>query len=179
MVKKARRIIMIPASINEANISLFRLGVLDRSTANIENVLAAEVAQLRRAADARIAPLSSERSDLAAGLQLFAESNRATLLEGDKKSVQLTAGIFGWRFTPPKVEFLRGSAKKALALLKELKLKKYIRIKETVNKEALLEDRPDVPGIKYAQYEEFYFETAPDIGTPETTVNVIALVKVA
>ncbi len=179
MAKKSRRIITVPASLAEANTSLFRVGAIDRSVSAIENGLSEAIARLREEAEAGSAPLLSERDDLATGLKLFAEANRATLLENDRKSVRISAGVFGWRWTPTKVQFLRGGAKKVLEAIKELKLKKYLRVKESVDKEALLKDRPEIPGVKYVQSEEFFFEPASETVTEPVADNVAVFAKAA
>ena len=180
MAKKSRRIITVPASLVEANTSLFRIGAIDRSVSAIESELSEAIARLREEAEARSAPLLSERDDLATGLKLFDETNRATLLENDRKSVRISAGVFGWRLTPTKVQFLRGGAKKVLEAIKELRLKKYLRIKESVDKEALLKDRPVITGVKYVQREEFFLEPASEAVTdPKVPENVVTFAKVA
>ena len=180
MVRKTRRVIVIPASLAEANHSLFRLGTLERSIAAIENDLAERIAALRKKADAESAPLLAEHADLAAGLELFAQANRETILERDRKSVRISGGAFGWRITPFKVEFLRGGAKKVLAEIKKLKLKQYIRIKESIDKEALLKDRPVITGVKYTQREEFFFEVSSEAPSgPDEPTNVVAFAKTA
>lgn len=178
MAKKARRVITVPASLAEAGISLFRIGTLDRSIAAIEGDLAEKIARLRKQADAKSAPLRVERADLADGLELFADANREAILQKNRKSVRIPAGLLGWRVTPTKVEIARGAAAKVLAAIKKLKLTQYIRTKESIDKEALLKDRPVIAGVKYVQREEFFFEPAAETGTdPDTPPDTVTVVK--
>lgn len=177
MARKARRVIIAPASLAEVNKDLFRLGSVDRLIASIENTFAEEVARLRKAADAKLASLVTEREDLMTGINLFADANRASILEADKKSVELSAGVIGWRFSPTKVEFGRGGAEKALATIKGLELKKFIRVKESVDKEALLRDRPVIEGIRFTQKEEFFCEPSIDTENDPTAASTAVLVQ--
>jgi phage host-nuclease inhibitor protein Gam len=121
-------------------------------------VLEARIAELRERANKEVAPLAVELRQKTTQIELFAESNRASLVGEEKKSIVLPAGEFGWRFTPPKITFGKGGAKKVLALLQSLRLKEYIRTTYEVDREALLRDRPQVKGVKYTQDELFYIK---------------------
>jgi phage host-nuclease inhibitor protein Gam len=93
---------------------------------------------------------------------------------GDKKSVEFSFGTFGWRWTPPKVELQKLTEEALIALLKKLKMKRFVRVKESLDKEALLKERPEISGVKYTQREEFFVEvkTNPE---EEASQNVIDL----
>ncbi len=174
MAKKATVSVIAPHNTVEANTSLYRIGLIDRQVDSIEAALAAEVARLRREADQQTADLIAERAGRIAGLESFATANRDVILVGDKKSLELSAGVIGWRFTPTKVVLAKGGEEKALETLHGLKLRKYIRVQESVNREALLEDRPVIKGIKYQQTEKFFVE-AKTVTDPEASTNVVAL----
>lgn len=179
MAKKSGiRTILIPQTVVEANNSLFRIGEIDRLIDTIETALATEIARLRKEADEKTARFIAEREGRFIGLEQFAEANRATLLPTEKKSVELSAGTIGWRFTPCKVTLGKGGEQKAIATLKELFCKQYIRTKESLDKESLLKDRPPVPGIKYTQREEFFAE-AKTIPNQVASENVIILSQAA
>jgi phage host-nuclease inhibitor protein Gam len=181
MARKSKSAVSIPvpSTTTEANAVLYRVGELNRSVEMIEADYAEAVAKLRRDTDAHIAPLATEREQLSLGLHIFADTNRTTLLSGDTKTVQLSAGAFGWRFTPPKVTLGRGGEGKAIQTIKELKLKGYIRTKESLDKEALLRDRPVVAGIKYMQKEEFFLDPSPVVNDAEAGSNVVRLAQTA
>src|SRR5690606_26606449 len=98
------------------------------------------------------------------GVQIWCEANRDALTGGGKvKSVQLPSGEVRWRVTPPAVK-LR-AVDMVLQLLRERGLGRFIRIKEEVNREAILADPEAVAGIagiRIEQREEFVilpFET--------------------
>ncbi len=83
----------------------------------------------------------------------------------------------GWRWTPPKVHTGKGSDAKALATMKkDPALEQYVRAEESLDKEALLRDRPAITGIKYTQTENFFIEPDPSINDPEASTNVVRLV---
>ena len=179
MATKPRRTVPVPASLAEANHSLFRLGALDRAVAAIESGLEEEIARLRKEAEEKSAPLLAEHADLATGLEVFARTNRETLLTRDRKSVRTSAGTFGWRTTPFRVEFLRG-ADKVLAAIKKLKLKKYIRVTESIDKKALLKDRPVIAGVKYMRREEFFYAVSSETTTdPDAPADAAVFAKPA
>lgn len=176
MAKKP--ILAVPKNTLEANASLYRIGTIDRDIADIETSLAAAIATLQNEAVAKLKSLVDERKDRLVGLEQFAVDNRADILADGRKSVELAAGVIGWRMTPLKVVLARGGEKKALETLKRLRLQKYIRTKESLDKQSLLRERPEITGIRYVQREAFFAEAKTDI-PPEAAANVIALARPA
>ncbi len=95
----------------------------------------------------RISELRSIIETLSHGVQSWCEVNRDVLcVKG--KTVNLTTGEVSWRVRPPKVS-LRG-VDKVLEMLKANKAlsKKFVRVKEEVNKDAILADPKAVKDIK-------------------------------
>jgi phage host-nuclease inhibitor protein Gam len=176
MANKSRKqkLIVVPKDTIEANASLYTIGTLDREIKEIEAKLSSEIALLREVASKKTKALAEERKSRLAGLEEFASNNRTTLLLGDKKSVEFSFGTFGWRWTPPKVELQKLTEEALIALLKKLKMKRFVRVKESLDKEALLKERPEISGVKYTQREEFFVEvkTNPE---EEASQNVIDL----
>ena len=165
--KKVCHVALVLRNLTEVNDALHEIGELNRSIKAVESGLEEKIAALRQEADREIAPLVSDFGRRTQGLETYAEANREMLLPDGKKTVVLSAGNFGWRMTPPKVSAGRGGDAKVLKKVKELKLNLYIRIKEELDKEALLRDKPVIAGVKYTQKEEFFIESssvsAPDI----------------
>ena len=176
---KQQEVIIIPSTTADANQVLFRLGELSRLADAVESEFADVVAELRAIADQRLAPVLEERKSAMISLELFADANRATLLVEGEKTVKLSAGNFGWRWTPFKVTLAKGGEQKALETIKSLRLKRYIRIKETLDKESLLKDRPIIQGIRYTQKEEFFVDPAPAVDDARASDNVVCLKAVA
>jgi phage host-nuclease inhibitor protein Gam len=156
-MKRTRPVLTtVISSLEEANEILVTLGSLEREIERVKQELEESVASMREVANVAIAPMEKEHASLLKSLNIFADQHRSTLLVDNKKSVVLPGGEFGWRLPPTKVTLSKGGEEKALKTLTELNLKQYIRLIPEVDREALLKDRPHVPGIKYSQKENFY-----------------------
>lgn len=176
MAKKAKLIVPVPADTVVANDHLTRIGELQRSMDALESDFATQAAALRERTDALLEPLKAEFTLLTLGLQRFAETKRDLLLPKGQKTVQLGAGKFGWRLSPPRVALVQGRMSKA-RLLEKIKAagaelaKKYIRTKEEPNKQALLSDQPPIAGVTYRQQEVFFVEPKVDIVSARVAVT--------
>ncbi len=74
-------------------------------------------------------------------IQQYAESNRAELTQNGKmQSVKLGSGCLKWRKKPASVQ-LNGDAETVLQELRRRKLSRFIRVKEEINKTAILSER--------------------------------------
>lgn len=167
MVRRSNHLSLVPTSLAEANALINTLGEKERALAAIADDLEAKVAALREAANVAAAPLEAEAKRLLTSIKIYATAERANLLPTGKKSLVLPAGEIGWRTTPGKVTFGKGGEEKAKETILKLGLSEYLREVITVDKEALLKDRPKIAGISYTQTEQFYVK--PEAGTaPET-----------
>jgi len=89
-----------------------------------------------------IAPLGDELKQLEAGVQAYCEAHRLELTGGGKvKFHEFGTGKVNWRARPPKV-VVRG-VEAVIAACKTLGLEQFVRVKEEVNKDAMLNE-PDV-----------------------------------
>ena len=155
MAKKA--VIPVPKSLDEAAQFLAEIGQEQRVSEEIRSDLNTAVDKLKTQAMADNEPHQKKVSQLVEGLFAYAEAHRDELTDGGKrKTVEVPTGIFGWRMTPPAVS-LR-DVESILESLKSLKLKRFIRTKEEVDKEAMLKE-PDVAktvkGVSISQHEDF------------------------
>jgi len=170
--KKAKPITPAPTTTDEANQSLAKIGELQGKIDVIEIEFAETISRLRRETDIQLDPLKQQLEDLMLGLEFFATGNRVALLEtvgGRRKTVQLTAGVFGWRLTSAKVATGKMSDIALIEKLKALGLaEQYVRLREEVDKEALLRDRPVIPGVTYSQKELFFIEPKSEISSTRT-----------
>ena len=82
---------------------------------------------------------------LQTGVQTWCEANRATLCEGQSKTANLVTGEVSWRQRPPSVS-IRG-ADTVIETLQRMHLERFVRTKEEVNKEAMLNEPDAVRGI--------------------------------
>jgi len=118
---------------------------LIREEAAMNDELAAITERWHAALEARKAKIM----DTQAGIQAWCEANREELTENGKtKTANLITGAVQWRQRPPSCRVTGIAA--VIQLLYERKLDRFVRVKEEVNKEAILNE-PDavygVPGI--------------------------------
>ncbi|MEF2154674.1 host-nuclease inhibitor Gam family protein [Luteimonas sp. FXH3W] len=81
-----------------------------------------------------------------AAVQIYAEANKDDLLKGKLKTVKLSTGELSWRKRPASVS-IRG-VDGVLGALKSLKLDRFIRTKEEIDKSAILADRDAAVVVK-------------------------------
>ena len=150
-------VVAVPKSLGEATQFLAQIGGEQRATDKIQSDLNTRVEEMKAKAMSDAEPHQKNVSQLVEGLFAYAEAHRDELTDGGKrKTVEVPTGIFGWRMTPPAVS-LR-DVESILKSLKSLRLKRFIRTKEEVDKEAMLKE-PDVAskvkGVSIGQREEF------------------------
>jgi phage host-nuclease inhibitor protein Gam len=90
--------------------------------------------------------LSEQIKTLQAGVQAYCEAHRDELTDGGRvKTANFVTGEVQWRQRPPSVS-VRGSDS-VIDTLKRLGLGKFVRTKEEVNKEAILNEPEEVRGV--------------------------------
>ena len=150
-------VIGVPKNLEEAARLLAEIGKEQRATDEVRLGLNAAVDKLKAEAMAADEPHQEKISQLVEGLFAFAEARRDELTDGGKrKTVEVPTGWFGWRMTPPAVSL--HDVKSILESLKTLELKRFIRTKEEVDKEAMLREpeiAKTVKGVSISQHEEF------------------------
>lgn len=108
---------------------------------------------------ALIGPLQKKALDLGICIHAYAEDNRADLTEDGARSVvelPKRAGVIQWQRSPPSVSI--DDVDTVISNIKRLGFLQFIRIKEEINKEALLqdEDRADtISGVSIVRGEKF------------------------
>lgn len=159
MAARKNSLFPVPSTQAEANALLYKIGECERELADIKNSLETAIAKAKTAAELSAAPIEQTLKQSMKALQTYADANRKTLLTGDRKSVVLTGGEFGWRLPPTKIVFAKGGAEQVIKNLEAMELKQYLRYITEVDREALLRDRPAVSGVKYSQKEGFFVKT--------------------
>lgn len=82
-------------------------------------------------------------AELQSGIQTWCEAHRDELTgNGKVKFANLTTGEVQWRNRPPSVS-IRG-ADNVIELLRRLGLERFIRVKEEINKDAILNEKEAV-----------------------------------
>lgn len=131
----------VPQDDSEAREAIREIGDLNREVLRIEAEMNDKIAALQEEYGARVAPLRESATAKIEGLRMFAEVNRDRLTRGGKvKFHKFATGEISWRLRPAKVT-IRGKDA-VIEAIKAARLgKKFLRVKEDINKEAMLEDR--------------------------------------
>lgn len=142
---------------DEVNAAIAEIGVAQRKREAITTAMNEELARVKARFEEEAAPHAAVIKDFGKGVQIWAEANRDVLTSSGKtKTVRLAAGEFSWRTRPPSVRVTGEGI--VIAALKKLGLDRFIRVKEEIDKNAILAD-PDavasVKGIALRQGEDF------------------------
>lgn len=146
----------VPQSRDQANDAIRRIGELSRERARIEADMNDHLAALKESFEVQAVPLKTEIDALSEGVQTWCEAHRTALLPGAGKTASFPAGEVAWRVRPPKC-VVRG-VETVIDGLKRLGLGRFVRTKDEINKEAIINE-PDavrgVAGISIEQGEDF------------------------
>lgn len=147
----------VPQSREMAADAIAQIGRANRDLARLQADMNDELAAIKERHEARAEPLRLKIEALTQGVQTWAEANRDSLTQGGKvKTAALTTGEILWRMRPPSVRVTGSEA--VLDALRRMGLRRFIREKEEVNKDAILNEPDavaDVPGISISQGEDF------------------------
>lgn len=156
--------IQVPQTREDVASAILRIGNLQREHVRVETAMNDELANIKATYEAQAEPMKSEIIALTEGVNIWCAANRDALTSSGKvKFHAFTTGEVRWRITPPKV-MIKG-VEMVLTAIKAAGLTQFIRIKEEINKEAILQDdsvRHTISGISIQQTEEFVvvpFET--------------------
>lgn len=149
--------VSVPQSREQAAAAVAEIGTISRDLARIQATMNDRLAEVKTAFEETAEPLRLKIEALNQGVQTWAEANRDSLTQNGKvKTCALTTGEIAWRLRPPSVRITGAEA--VLDALRRLGLKRFIREKEEVNKDAILNE-PEavahVPGIAISQGEDF------------------------
>lgn len=168
--KSPSPVIPVPQTRDEAADYMRQIGVHQRLLAGIEVDMNARIAGAKDLAEKEASVPRAQIALLTAGLKTWCDANRAVLTDdGRTKTVDLGTGKVSWRLQPAKV-VVKG-VEAVLAELKRLKYRKFIRVKEEIDKEAILAAAPAlrdrlaaIPGLTIGSEGEAFacepFETA-------------------
>jgi len=144
MAKKTKTLgvnLPVPQNRDDAAAAIRQIGEKNREIARIEANMNDRLAVIKEESEVLAAPLKDDVVGLTEGLKVWAEANRDALTNGGKvKFSDLGTGKISWRLRPAKVTLRE--IEKIIERLKALGKQKFLRTKEEVNKEAML-DAPD------------------------------------
>lgn len=143
---KTKASVYVPQSRDDCAADIRKLGDLQREvarrTADMNDAIAVITAQHQPLLDA----LKQQADALAQAVQTWCEANRDALTDGGKtKTANLVTGDVAWRQRPPSVS-VRG-ADTVIETLQRLGLTRFVRSRDEVNKEAILNEPDAVRGV--------------------------------
>ncbi len=146
-MKTAGANVPVPQDDSEAREAIREIGDVNRDIVRIEAEMNDKIAALQQEYGAKVAPLREAVTAKIEGVRIFAEANRDRLTNGGKvKYCVYATGQVSWRLRPAKVT-IRGK-EDVISAIKSAGLgKKFLRVREDINKEAMLDDRAKAIGI--------------------------------
>ena len=143
---KTKAQVYVPQSRDEAAADIRKIGDLQRQALRTTTEMNDAIAHITQNYQPRIDAINDQLKTLQEGVQGYCEAHRIELTDGGKvKTANLITGEIQWRQRPPSVS-VRGS-ESVIEMLKRLGLSRFIRIKEEVNKEAVLNEPDEVRGV--------------------------------
>lgn len=135
-----------PQSREQVSVDIKKIGDIQRELTRIEAGANDQIAVIMNQNTPKIEALRAELDVLQKGVQTWCEANRSSITKGSSKTANLITGEVAWRTKPDSVS-IKG-VELVLETLKKLKLDRFIRRKEEVNKDAVLADKKAVENIK-------------------------------
>lgn len=143
---KAKAQIYVPQSKDDAAADIRKIGDIQRESLRTTAEMNDAIAVITHNYQPRLDALGEQIKTLQEGVQGYCEAHRDELTDGGRvKTANLVTGEVQWRQRPPSVS-VRG-AESVIETLKRLGLGKFVRIKEEVNKEAILNEPDEVRGV--------------------------------
>lgn len=149
----------------EADSTLKNIGELSQQIKKLEAEMNLKITAVQEKYQGDIDYLTEERIKNERNLQLYCESNRKDF--GDTKTKKLSFGEVSFRLSTPALKTMKGftweSVKNLVKSSKKL-AEKFIKIKEDLNKQAILSENmkeSDLAklGLVISQEESFYYES--------------------
>lgn len=135
----------VPQSKADCAIYIKNLGDVQRDFERQRAEMNDAIANITKAHQPALEALTLRLQNLQSGIQTWCEANRATLIDGASKTANLITGEVSWRQRPPSVS-VRG-VDTVLETLQRMGLGRFVRSKEEINKEAILNEPDAVRGI--------------------------------
>lgn len=145
-IKQPAAAFAVPANKDDCAAFINKIGLMSREISVLTATMNDEIAAITNAYAARFTPLQLELKNLNQAVQIYCEANRDELTQGGKsKSGGFVTGTVQWRQRPPSVS-VRG-LDAVLEALKSFGLTRFIRVKEELNKDAILNEPAAVIGV--------------------------------
>lgn len=143
---KSKAQVYAPQSGTDCAADIKKLGDLQRDFARLQADMNDEIGATTKRYQPRLEGLTERIETLQKGVQTYCEAHRDELTNAGKvKTANFVTGEVQWRQRPPSVT-VRG-AEAVIEALKRLGLSKFVRTKDEVNKEAILNEPDQVRGV--------------------------------
>jgi phage host-nuclease inhibitor protein Gam len=138
----------IPETREEVNTAISEIGRRERERKLLDAAMNTQLAKIRARYEQIALPHKDAIDLLSLGVKIWCEANRDELTQDGKiKTVKLASGKVSWRLRPSKVAVsLR--VDEILVILKRLKLTRFIRVTEDLNKTAMLAEPKAIARIE-------------------------------
>lgn len=133
-------------SIDEVQSVIALVGEYEREIARLTTQMNDEIGVITENYASQINPLKLAIEEMATKAQIWCEANRATLLKDGGKTAKLITGEVSWRQCQPSVR-VRGTDE-VIERLERAGLERFVRVKKSVNKEAIGEEPTAVANIE-------------------------------
>jgi len=138
--------VVVAQSKEEAASMIRQIGDLQRALLRDQAKMNDLIAEITDEYKSKLSPLQEQIEQLQKGVQAYCEAHRDELTSGGKvKFANLVTGNVLWRQRPPSVRITGADA--VIDTLKRLGLGMFVRTKEEVNKEAILNEPKVVNGV--------------------------------
>ncbi|HAF00414.1 MAG TPA: host-nuclease inhibitor protein Gam [Methylophilaceae bacterium] len=151
MAKKATKLkskaqVYVPQTKEDAAADIRKVGDLVRKLTRAQADMNDKIAAITQQYQPEFELIQEQIDLLQEGVQGYCEAHRDELTNGGKvKSANLITGEVSWRQNPPSVRVTNAEA--VIEMLKRMSLYKFVRTKEEVNKDAILNEPDEVRGI--------------------------------
>lgn len=136
----------VPQNEQETAAYIRQIGDLQRNILRVQTEMNDNIAHITHTYQPTLEALGKQLDGLQQGVQAYCEAHREELTNGGKvKTSNFITGEVQWRQRPPSVS-VRG-ADSVIEALKRLGLGKFVRIKEEINKDAILNEPDKVKGV--------------------------------
>ena len=136
--------VQTPQTLAEVQSQIRTMGDLQRQHGRLSADLNDKIAALTDEAAPKLKALSDQIATTQKGVQAYCEAHREELC-GKGKTANLVTGEVQWRLRPPSIKVNGVDA--VIAWLKTMGMQSFVRSKDEVNKEAMLNEQDKAKGV--------------------------------
>ncbi|MFN4248944.1 MAG: host-nuclease inhibitor Gam family protein [Flavipsychrobacter sp.] len=168
MTQRKSKQVKAPVTHAEYERALAEYASTTSSIAKINAAIEVRVNKIREEKQQELNMLVAQQNEAFDNVQRYVEENEESMFKDKKKSIETIFGVLGFRTGQPSLKTIAKGLTWEMVVenLKSMKLKNFIRTKEEVDKEGLLNARNDKKvadkfqqiGVKVVQAETFYID---------------------